>query len=547
MKSIQTKFIVLILSGLTALALVMGGFSIWIVNRVETEDARIMMNQTCREQALQLDSQLNLVEQAVTVIHGYAQRQLNVSQLTENKIYANSYTEKVRSLAVSIASHTDGAISVYFRYNPQFIGNGKGGFFFAREHAEGKFMGRIPTDILTYSASDEGYVGWYYTAVQAETGTWMRPYYNKNLKKEVITYVVPLYEQGQLIGVIGIDVDFSEFVTVAQDIRLYKTGKAQLACLRNKTLYYRGEGDAEISRNTLSERLYQEMQQETYTDALSEYVADGKKYMVSFHPLRNQMRLIVYAPTNEINAQRNYLISGCIILTIVIPCAMTLLSIKITRRIVLPLKELTVASERFARGEWDVSIQCDTQDEVKCLTDSITKMAAETQKYIKAINKMAYQDGLTGVKNKACYMDFVEALSASGVHEESEYAVLVLDVNGLKWVNDTYGHEMGDELIVSASRYICEIFSHSPVFRVGGDEFVVIMTDDECRKKEELLEMVRASLHHKIINQEKNIALSIASGLASYPADGENYEAIFRMADERMYQNKQYMKNQKSK
>lgn len=548
MKSIQTKFIVLIVSGLSTMALLIAGFGIWSVSKVTKEDSQDILEETCTGQTLRLDGQLKMVEQAVTTIYAYAKRELNTEKLVQDKTYMSDYTEDVRVLATDISNRTEGAISVYFRYNPDVTGGGKDGFFWSKNSVDGKLERQEPTDLFAYQSSDMAHVGWYYIPVQAGEAIWMEPYYNENLDVKMISYVIPFYQEGRLIGIIGMDVDFSVFVDIAQDIQLYNTGKAELVCMKNRTLYYSSSDNDKTAVESveLSEKLYRELSNKDHNTSLGKYVFGGQDYRLAFQTLSNQMKVLVYAPVDEINAQRNRLILGCGIVMVLIFGLIIFVAVYITGRIVQPLRQLTDATERFAKGDWDISIRCYTRDEVKRLTDSITKMAEVTKSYIQEINKMAYQDGLTRVKNKACYIDYIEKLAAEEKEGDLKYAVVVFDVNSLKWVNDTYGHEEGDRLIIAASRKIGDIFSNSPIFRLGGDEFAVIMSGQDYPLRETLLQQFQNDTENCIFDEKKGIELSVASGMAVYPEDGVDYESVFRRADERMYQEKKKMKRGKS-
>lgn len=547
MKSIQTKFIILIISGLSTMALFIGGIGIWSVSKVTREDSKVMMNETCTGQTLRLDGQLKMVEQAVSTIYAYAKRELNTEKLVRDKAYMSDYTDDVSTLALDISKRTEGAISVYFHYNPEVTGCPNDGFFWSQNTVGGELEKQEVTDIYAYDPSDVTHVGWYFIPVEAGEAIWMEPYNNLNKNVKMISYVIPFYKGNQLIGVIGMDVDFSIFIDIAQDIQLYDSGRAELVCMSNQKVYYRKGGDERgVIRSTeFSEKLYQDLRSKEQNTSLKQYTFHDKNYQVAFQTLNNNMKLLVYAPVDEINAQRNRLVFGCGIVMAIILGLIILVAVYITRRIVLPLRELTDATERFAKGDWDISIRCYTKDEVKSLTDSITKMAESTKFYIQEINKMAYQDGLTGVKNKAYYLDFVEELSMGKKEADFEYAVVVFDVNGLKWVNDTYGHEAGDRLIIAASQKICNVYLHSPVFRLGGDEFAAILSDRDYSARETLLQQFQDSMETFILDDEKEIALSIASGMAVYPDDGEDYENVFQCADERMYQKKKQMKQEK--
>lgn len=120
-----------------------------------------------------------------------------------------------------------------------------------------------------------------------------------------------------------------------------------------------------------------------------------------------------------------------------------------------------------------------------------------------------------------------------------EYGVVVFDLNGLKAINDTQGHEAGDEYIKSACRLICVQYKHSPVFRIGGDEFVVILKGGDYEIREELDKTFREMIDD---NQEKGLVV-VSSGMAVYvPGADDNYNDVFKRADELMYERKTALK-----
>ena len=169
-------------------------------------------------------------------------------------------------------------------------------------------------------------------------------------------------------------------------------------------------------------------------------------------------------------------------------------------------------------------------------------MADKTQLYIEQLNELAINDSLTKAKNKTGYVKYINELTENASHEKP-YAVVVLDINGLKLVNDKYGHEMGDKLIISSCERICKIFKNSEVFRIGGDEFVVILQDENFEKREKLIEIFNQQIiSEKIIDVDVNV--SIALGMSEFPKESNQYEQLFNLADERMYQNKIKMKKE---
>lgn len=159
---------------------------------------------------------------------------------------------------------------------------------------------------------------------------------------------------------------------------------------------------------------------------------------------------------------------------------------------------------------------------------------------ISAANRKAYKDGLTGVGNKLAYLETLAEIETdleSGALKE--YAVAVFDLNGLKTINDKLGHAEGDRFIKLASELICNHYRHSPVFRIGGDEFVAILRGDDYLSRDEL----DSSFRKTIDENNKTGQVVVSSGLAIYdPETDESYNDVFKRADELMYIRKQELK-----
>ncbi|MBO4905071.1 MAG: amino acid permease, partial [Lachnospiraceae bacterium] len=157
-----------------------------------------------------------------------------------------------------------------------------------------------------------------------------------------------------------------------------------------------------------------------------------------------------------------------------------------------------------------------------------------------AAQKESTTDPLTGVKNRHAFFTWSEDIDNRIVNgDKTEFAVAVCDVNDLKRVNDTLGHKAGDECIKKASSGICRIFSHSPVFRYGGDEFVVILEGEDYDRRDGL--MKELAMYSE--NAAKNNVNSIAAGMSFYdPSRHTSLHSVFEEADVAMYENKRIMK-----
>ena len=115
----------------------------------------------------------------------------------------------------------------------------------------------------------------------------------------------------------------------------------------------------------------------------------------------------------------------------------------------------------------------------------------------------------------------------------------MVDMNGLKLLNDTYGHEKGNVAIKKTCSLICDVFSHSPVYRFGGDEFVVIIKDRDYDSIEEKIRQFKSL--SKETTGEPWERVNAAIGYALYDHD-DTVDDVFRRADHSMYEYKKEMK-----
>lgn len=177
--------------------------------------------------------------------------------------------------------------------------------------------------------------------------------------------------------------------------------------------------------------------------------------------------------------------------------------------------------------------------------ENIDDEVKKEKQYLKALNtekELARRDELTGIKNKNAYHE-LEASIQAGIDNGMDYlpfAFVVCDANNLKKINDSEGHVAGDEYIRNAAKLLCDIFAHSPVFRVGGDEFVVFLSGNDYSVRTELMEKLRSRI---LENQKSGSGPVLASGMAEFEPETDSLVTdIFDRADKEMYENKEEIK-----
>ena len=157
--------------------------------------------------------------------------------------------------------------------------------------------------------------------------------------------------------------------------------------------------------------------------------------------------------------------------------------------------------------------------------------------------EMAYSDPLTGVKNKMAYIEdvgcFEQRIEDGVLHD---FGLVIFDLNDLKKTNDTKGHDAGDQYIKDGCNLICNKFKHSPVYRIGGDEFVVFLSGQDYANRAGIL----ADFGNAVEKNLKSGGVVVAFGFADYASlPGKGFMRLFETADKLMYQCKQELKAKK--
>ena len=188
-------------------------------------------------------------------------------------------------------------------------------------------------------------------------------------------------------------------------------------------------------------------------------------------------------------------------------------------------------------------VQDEKEEYLRALAESVER-EAQRQRELGEAKRLAYSDSLTGAKSKHAYAEAEEdvdrRIEAGAI---SEFASVVFDVNGLKHVNDTLGHEAGNMHIISASDLIGEVFTHSPIFRIGGDEFALILEGQDYENRDALMRAFERRVEQNLQNGQ----VVVSAGIADFePGQDNTCNAVFQRADERMYRRKRELKERGS-
>lgn len=517
MRSIQTKLILSVMLIVILLGLTIGVVSLNELRKSNSNNAHTILEKICEKEQESIDEIFEHVQTATLVMATQIENTIESVDDLKDPIVLEQHLSNVRFEFDTVAEIINGSVGYYYRLNVEMF-DSRAGFFYIRDDNDSEFEYFETTDISEFEKDDIEHVGWYYLPVDAKKATWIDPYMNLNINKNIISYVIPIYVDEVLLGVVGVDIDFQYLMTVIGEIEVYETGFAYLVSQDGKIAYH----DNHV-HNILEESDF-----------------DDHRFQSN---LVNNMKLVLSVSNKEINRSSNELISRLAMVVILFIILAIVIISYVSARIIKPLKDLTVATQRIAAGDKDVMLYVNSLDEVGILANSFQHAIDTINNDIEYINKLTYIDSLTGVKNSTAYIEKISELNQL-IKDGEELAVIVFDINYLKQVNDDYGHEFGNELIIKGVEFIAKIFNNLPIYRIGGDEFVVILEKGEVANANSYVNRFDIEIAKLSINKGNiNIPVEIARGLAVYEQGVDTtYNSLFKRADDQMYINKKELK-----
>lgn len=238
-------------------------------------------------------------------------------------------------------------------------------------------------------------------------------------------------------------------------------------------------------------------------------------------------------------------------ISLVFGILLVLLSLILARKIITPIQRMATTFARFKQGDPVPELSINRNDELGLLARNFSIMAKKLNAQLMELNiqrqylhKVAHHDALTGLPNRILLEDRIEQALISARRDKAEIAVMLVDLDDFKPVNDKYGHDIGDKLLQEcAARMLTCIRETDTVARYGGDEFMIIISARELQLRgmsarhisRQVADKIRSALGQpfKIENFLLNISCSI--GIALYPQDGDDKNTLIKHADLAMY------------
>lgn len=515
--SMQFRILATIIFAMLAITVFIGGISIYEVDKYIQGESENFVKVTCDNEGAQINNLFEDMEKSVEVMESYIMDFFTEEVQIEDQDFQENVINSVDRMYADVAKHASGAVAYYFRFDPAFS-DSKMGLFYSKTKGNNQYVSLEPTDISLYEKDDIEHVGWFWQPYEAGEPVWMSPYYNQNNNIYMISYVVPMYYEEKFIGIVGMDFDYTVLVERVHEIKIYENGFAHL----------------QIDETVVC----------SYDSGCEQDTKDNSKYLRVSKELKNGMNLVLSASYDDIRQIRYEIGFKILFVVLALSAFFTIIAIFVVRKIVAPLKKLADASIKLSNGDYNVEFVNSNVSEIELLNTAFENMATHLHEREKELRFSANRDSLTGLRNTTAYKRWVEEFDKDIEKKTAKFGIVVFDLNQLKQTNDNYGHDIGDKLIATAAKVISDVFKRSPVFRIGGDEFLAILRHRDLEDCEKLFVQLDLECAKARIEEKEEIPISIARGFAVFDLDKDlSFNDVFKRADHAMYENKR--KNKK--
>jgi diguanylate cyclase (GGDEF)-like protein len=283
----------------------------------------------------------------------------------------------------------------------------------------------------------------------------------------------------------------------------------------------------------------------------------NKSVLMQIAALPGNMFLLAVMPEAEfLLASRNLAVSVAAVMFIAILVTTILLFLILRALVINPINKLGKAAQAIGAGQFPQGLDICRTDEIGSLANAFKDMSEKLQHSNTQIRHLAYHDSLTGLPNRRMFLDYVERALSHARRYNKTFALLFLDLDNFKQVNDTVGHDAGDQLLrevaerlttcIRAEDYVArgETDLDNTVARLGGDEFIILLPNiSQSYQAAKVAERIVHALVKPIIIRQKEFYISTSIGITAYPEDGTDVDGLVKNADIAMYRAKQQGKN----
>ena len=532
--SLKRKVLAVCLAGMILMALCVGGISLWTISHL-TYDYEIQnMNHLVDTKATIINDELLRSESIVNYAANSVSRKISDPDQLRNPAFQQRLAQSVDHDFQDATTNLHIICSYYLYYPSENIS----ALWKASRGHDSMFY-----DVLAQQRGESGQaaprhvVAFAYLMDQGKAA-WTQPYYSPYLNRYIISYLRPIYEDGVMVAIIGVDLDFQAFID-----RLYaKPSEGEehgmiILSDATGTVEYSPEKplgmplvDKDIHLVDTSDKVAEASQTD---NTMVTYTWDGQQSIAGIKGLRNGMNFIdlrqipqIYDRTHKAFMQMGMgLVAVCILAS--------LLPLYMISRLSERLQLVIEAAKEVGEGNYDVKLHDMHPDDIGELSRNFQAMAEKVAAAQENLTYMSQHDALTGILNRmGLDKEVADWLKA---HPASHGALVSLDLDGFKFINDLHGHMAGDEALRTLAKDLIESFGHDQIIgRNGGDEFVVFMKDTEPEQAEKVIKAFSNKVKTFTYDGEIH-AFSVSIGYTLYKGDGTSLSRLFHQSDTALY------------
>ncbi|HYH03323.1 MAG TPA: EAL domain-containing protein [Bacillota bacterium] len=355
----------------------------------------------------------------------------------------------------------------------------------------------------------------------------------------IVVIATPIYDGGRIAGVVQASLDLTkirDFVIAKtkKDSKVYVIGRDGKLLAHPDYIFFKSEDRLNLIGHTYVKNALLGKSQFVKT-------MNFEKQLVLLNVIRDPKTgwvICSETPYAKVLRESHKQIAKVLVMAIGILMVIVVLSVKMARRIARPITMLQLHAEKIAGGNiLPEKIPVNTNDEIGKLTVSFQHMVDYLFKY-------AYYDTTTGLHNRKYFINALEKILLNNSDTDCKGAIIFLDLDNFKTINDSFGHTFGDLILKEIANRFSTTYPELLIAKFGGDEFGIILNDineleEITRFAHSVGELIKKPIH---VNGQE-LLLTASLGIALYPQDGETAEDLMKKADIAMYQAKENGRN----
>ena len=531
--SLKRKVLAVCLAGMILMALCVGGISLWTISHL-TYDYEIQnMNHLVDTKATIIDDELlrseNIVNYTANAISRKVDDPAQLRDLSFRQHLAQSVDHDFQDASTNLH-----IICSYYLYYPSEnisalwkASNGRDSTFYDVLVKQQEEIGHTaPRHVIAFA----------YLMDQGEAA-WTQPYYSSYLNRYIISYLRPIYKDGVMVAIVGIDIDFQAFID-----RLYANppeGEHGMIILSDTTGTVEYAPDKPLGTQLADKDIHirdaaDKVAEAGQTDNMMvTYDWAGQESIAGIKGLRNGMNFIDLRRKPQIYNRTHKAVMQMVLGLVAVCILASLLPIYMINRLSERLQRVIEAAKEVGEGNCDIKLHDTQRDDIGELSRNFQAMVGKVAASQGNLTYMSQHDVLTGLLNRmGLDKEIADWLQA---HPDSHGALVSLDLDGFKFINDLHGHMAGDEALRTLARDLVESFGHEQIIgRNGGDEFVVFMKDAEPEAAQAAVKAFSNKKKAFTYDGETH-SFSVSIGYTLYRGDGMSLSRLFHQSDTALY------------